>query len=138
MGIFKQDTLLKSLISLDELVIYNAPLLLVDTISSNRNVYPEDEVIRMIEVYKAITNKVEPTYRYMLIRHPKIIDENKEVNGLTLDISDISYEKVAGWLEDIWYDEKDKVIYGNVKILNTENGLIIRYLYEKFQLHTVD
>ncbi|MEM4958616.1 MAG: hypothetical protein QXX12_01930, partial [Nanopusillaceae archaeon] len=131
MSAFKQDTLLKSLISLDELVIYNAPLLLVDTISSNRNVYPEDEVIRMIEVYKAITNKVEPTYRYMLIRHPKIIDENKEVNGLTLDISDISYEKVAGWLEDIWYDEKDKVVYGNVKVLNTENGLIIRYLYEK-------
>lgn len=117
--------------NLDELIIENVPLLLVDTISSNRNYYPKEEVIKAIEFYNKLCDKVDPTYRYMLIRHPKIIERSEFDNGLKLDISDISYEKVAGWLEKVYYDEKDNVVYGDVKVLNTKDGLIVRYLYEK-------
>jgi len=118
-----------SIVNLKEIEIENVPLMFADTISLNRNYYPSKDVKEAVDKFNKITNSIDPTFRYMLIRHPKIKEQGD--GYVKLEEADISYEKVAGWLEEIRYNDRTKTVYGKIKILNTPQGLIIRYLYEK-------
>lgn len=92
------------------------PVIYADKPGRNRNVYSEDTLKQAVEYYKQLT-ELDPTYRYVLIKHPK--DESEEWAGL-----------IAGVIDKLYYNDKKKRLEMDVTLLPTIWGDFVRWLLE--------
>lgn len=92
------------------------PVVYADKLGRNANIYPEDELIAAIDFYKKLIN-LDPTHRYMLAKHPE--DENEEWVGL-----------IAGVIDDLYYDKKEKALKADFTLLPTIWGHFIMWLLD--------
>ena len=92
------------------------PVVYADKLGRNANIYPEDDLIAAVDFYKKLIN-LDPTHRYMLAKHPE--DENEEWVGL-----------IAGVIDDLYYDKKEKALKADFTLLPTIWGHFIMWLLD--------
>lgn len=100
--------------SVEPVKLKNVPIVYADRPGRNKNVYPEEELIKAVEWWKRVI-QIDPTHKYSLIKHPK--DENEE-----------NFTLAAGIINDMRYDTKTKCLKADFDLLPTTWGLLISYL----------
>jgi len=100
----------------DERKLKAVPVIYADKPGRNRNMYPKKELIKAAEYYNKLV-QVDPTYRYIFIKHPK--DESEEWLGL-----------LAGSIEELYFDEDDNMLKMDCTLLPTTWGQLVGWLLD--------
>ena len=100
----------------EEKKLKGVPVIYADKPGRNRNLYPKEELLKAIDYYKKLVT-VDPTYKYMFIKHPK--DQDEEWLGL-----------VAGAIDDIYFDENENLVRMDCTLLPNAWGQFIAWLLE--------
>jgi|GEM_PF-5058681 len=96
--------------------IEGVPVVYTDRPGRNTNIFPKDEVLKGIDFYKRLV-ELDPTYKYSFAKHPK--NEDEEWIGL-----------LAGVVDDIYYDDREKVVKADFTLLPTIYGRLISWLID--------
>ena len=97
------------------LKLRNLEIMYANTPSRNGTYFTSEVINNAVTYWENLVN-VDPTNKYVYINHPK--DKNTDLKD------------VAGVMENVRYDETNKIVYSDVSVINTPYGLLIRYLIE--------
>lgn len=86
----------------------------MDVVNNNSRFYTEENYLPFIEDLKK-----------RIISNNGIFGTLEHPSSYSTNAKDISHKLI-----DIWYDKKDKKVYGTILVLNTPKGLIIKEIYK--------
>jgi len=95
-----------------ELIIKGVEIAYANRPTLNNRYFPEEVLKSSLDLWKKV-RKVDKTYNYILINHPR--DDFEE------DIRNI-----AGWIIDMYYDDENKALIADFKVLPfTQYGMVV-------------